>query len=220
MLTSHSSTDIRSHYNLQDSAEVLRRLVSPIVTVGFKNVTQEAYNYKHQEFLYPSLHFINAYHLENKLSEGTVFIGKGFVLFITTQSTLRWDDKRVQQPILNVLGWSTHITQMINHHTHRYDFHSGTKDCLKIIYHIGRNYLRANCHLPVTYNEFSYVTDNYILNNIEGEYMCFNPRKVNYLPRDSAGSYYSNMESVDHIFMCIYAVFSYEFDQYYVCNII
>ena len=126
MLTSHSSTDIRSHYNLQDSAEVLRRLESPMVTVGFVNVSQRAYDHKRQKFLHPSLHFINTYHLENKLPEGTVFIGKGFVLFITTQSTLQWDDKRVQQPILNVLGWSTHITQMINHHTHRYDFHSGT----------------------------------------------------------------------------------------------
>ena len=156
MLTSHSSTDIRSHYNLQDSAEALRRLESPMVTVGFVNVSQRAYDHKRQKFLHPSLHFINTYHLENKLPEGTVFIGKGFVMFITTQSTLQWDDKRVQQPILNVLGWSTHITQMINHNTHRYDFHSGTKDCLKIIYHIGHNYLRENCHLPVSIQYMMY----------------------------------------------------------------
>ena len=115
--------------------------------------------------------------------------------------------------MLNVLGWSTHITQMMNHHTHRLDFHSGTRDYLKIINHIGHNYLRADCKLPVTYTEFSYVTDKYTPNSIEGEYMCFNPRKVNKLPRHNADSYYSNMESVDHIFMCIYAVFSYGFDQ-------
>ena len=67
MLTSHSSTDIRSHYNLQDSAEVLRRLENPMVTVGFVNVSQRAYDHKRQKFLHPSLHFINTYHLENKL---------------------------------------------------------------------------------------------------------------------------------------------------------
>ena len=160
MLTSHSSTDTISHYKLQDSIHVIRRLESPLVTVGFKNVSQRAYDYKRQEFL---LHFINAYHLENKLPEGTVFVGKGFVLFITTQATLQWDNKRAQQSVLNVLGWSTHITQMMGHHTHRFDFHSGTKDCLKIIYHIGHNYLRADCKLPVTYTEFSHVTDKYTL---------------------------------------------------------
>ena len=109
MLTSNSSTDIRAHYNLQDSAKVLRRLKSPLVTFDFVNVSQQEYDNKRQEFLHPSLHFINAYHIENKLPEGTVFIGKGFVLFVTTQVTLQWDDKRVQQTILNVLGWSTQL---------------------------------------------------------------------------------------------------------------
>ena len=189
MLTSHSSHDTPSHYKLQDSADVIRRLESPLVTVGFKIVTQEAYDDKRLEFLNPSLHFNNAYHLENKLIEGTVFVGKGFVFFITTQATLQWDNKcRVVQPVLNVLGWSTHITQMIGHHTHRFHFHSGTKDCLRIIYHVGHNYVRAHFKLPVTYTEFSYGTDKYTPNSIEGEYMCFNPRKVNYLPRHSAGS--------------------------------
>ena len=66
MLTSHSSTDVISHYKLQDSIDVIRRLESPLV--GFKNVSQSAYDYKHKEFLHPSLHhFINAYHIENKL---------------------------------------------------------------------------------------------------------------------------------------------------------
>ena len=55
MLTSNSSTDLRAHYNLQDSAKVIQKLNSPLVNFGFRNVSQRTYDYKRQKFLHPSL---------------------------------------------------------------------------------------------------------------------------------------------------------------------